>query len=624
METKKRRRSRIWGWILGSVLFIVAVLAGIAWYLSREWKPLLGQQMKELVLASSDSLYHIEYDSFDINLVTGNASITNFRLLSDTSVYLRMVANQEAPDNLYELRVKSLMLRNFHPKLLYQQKKLNINSIVIDNPSLAITNKRQPYNDTVPVHKGKPKTMYQMISKVFKEVKIGGINLKNIDFTFINRSNQPAKQNSVRNLNINISDILIDSLSETDKSRLYHTRNVDLLMTDYRIATPDSLYYLNFKNMAFSTSGRRLRFDRIDLQPRYKTAEFYRRVGHRKERFNIAFNEVLLKGIDLRRFSRDQKLYATSFNLKNGELSIYNTNDLPKLASKPKYGKFPHQQLQKLALDLKIDTFNLRNINISYSEYNKVSRQTGKVTLDRTYGRIFNLTNDSVVLAKNHHMKAFITTYVMNSGRLDLKLDFDLFDKNGAFTYSGTLGKMDGRSFNKITRPLGLLEINSASIKRMTFSARASEINARGSVQFYYNDLNVNVFKRDKETGEVKKQGLISTVANIFVIHADNPSDKGKFTEGTISYVRPPEAAFFAVIWKSLFTGIKESVGVSAEKETKIKNTVQKVGNLVNGIKQKLEERKERRKERKEERKEKKLLKEKEKNEEKKEKEKVD
>lgn len=614
MEKKRSPWKKVLIWTGAILLVILLGITGAVWYLSKEWKPLLGEKMKQVVLESTDSLYRMEYKSFDVNIVTGNAWIKEFRLIPDTNIYNRMLREKHAPDNLYALSVDAVKLVRFHPKQLYQRKFLDIDDIVISNPKLQVTNRRQPYNDTARVQKpGRPKTLYEIVSKVFKKVRIDHIGLNEIDFTFVNRSNQPVKQTSIRNLNVNISDILIDSLSEKDPGRLYTTKNVEVLMSDYRIATADSLYYLNLKNIGFSTQGRELSIDKIALEPRYSIPDFYKKVRQRKDRFHIVFNNVVMKGMDLHRFSRDQKLYVKSFNLKDALVSVYNTNAWPKGKSTSKKGKDPHQQLQKVALDLKIDTMNLRNTLIEYSEYNRISGQTGKLTFNRTAGRIYNVTNDSLALAKNKRMKAYMSSYLMNSGRIDILFDFDLTDPNGAFNYSGTLGKMDGRLLNKILRPLGMVEVNTARIDKLQFNARASEKGAFGKMTFYYRDLNVKVLARDKESGEVKKQGLISRIANVFILHKDNPDSKGKLTTGTINYPRVPTDAFFSVIWKGLFSGIKESVGVSAEREEKLRNTAVKVTNIIGGIKGKLEARKERREEKKKEREVKKKLKEKEK-----------
>jgi hypothetical protein len=611
MQKKKLRMKKALLWTGAFLLLFAIVLASAVFYLSRQWRPLLGEHMKQLVTESTDSLYRVEYQAFDVNIVTGNAWVRGFKLIPDTNVYKKMALEARAPDNLYELSVNEVMLKNFHPGELYRYNSLNIDNILIKNPRLQITNKRQPYNetDTAALKKGS-RTLYSIVSKVFKKVKVNHIGLQDIDFTFVNRSNQPAKQNSVRNLNVNITDVLIDSLSEKDPRRLYTTRNVEVLMAGYRIATADSLYYLNFKNIAFSTLGRKLTIDTIRLTPRYSISDFYRKVQQRKDRFNIVFRKVAMSGMDLHRFSRDQKLYVSSFSFHDALVEVYNTNAWPKIKSGSKRGKDPHQQLQKVAPDLKIDTLNVRNTLISYSEYNTISRQTGKLTFNRTSGRLLNVTNDSAALASNHYMKAYLTSFLMNSGKLDIIFDFNLTDPHGAFTYEGTLGSMDGRQLNRILRPLGMVEVNTAHIDKLKFNAKASERGAFGEMTFYYRDLNVKVLGRDKETGKVKKQGFLSGIANVFILHKDNPDSKGRLTRAKINYARLPADSFFGVLWKGLFSGIKESVGVNAKKEENLRNTATKVNKLLGGIRQKLEERKERREERKEEREKKKELKE--------------
>src|SRR5690606_9319025 len=113
-----------------------------------------------------------------------------------------------------------------------------------------------------------------------------------------------------------------------------------------------------------------------------------------KDRYNLDFNKIAINCIDLQRFLHSQKLYAGSMDLDNISIDVYNNGTYPRKRT-DKTGKFPHQQLQKLALDLKIDTVNIRQASIGYSEYNPNSKQTGKIYFNRTSGRIFNLTNDA-------------------------------------------------------------------------------------------------------------------------------------------------------------------------------------------------------------------------------------
>ncbi|MGV3704863.1 MAG: hypothetical protein ACO1NU_05745 [Arcticibacter sp.] len=601
-----------WKWILIILLILLMILAGGAWYLSSRWKPLLDTQLKQLVLNSSDSLYRVEYTDLKINLISGKASLKNLKLIPNEDRYKELERLKRAPDNMYNLQVESFDLVNFHPKRLYDSRKLNVDKIVIDHPKMIITNKRQPYNrkaDTV-----SKKSLYQMISKSLREVRINDIQLKDIDFVLINRSTPKEKKTAIRNLNLTVTDFLLDSLSEKDKNRFYHTRNVDVELKDYKIATADSLYFLRFKSVKFSTKARSLVMDDARMQPRYNIPGFYRKVKMSKDRFDIRFNQIVLKGIDLEELKTDQRFFASRMVLADGKVGIYNTNALPKKVES-KSGKFPHQQLQKLALDLRIDTLQLRRIQIAYQEFNKKTGKTGTVFFANTRGAIYNITNDPGSLKKNRFMRAELSTLFLKKANLHVTFNFNLTDKAGAFTSTGTLGAMNGTALNQVTNPLAMINVNSLNVRKLQFNIRANERLARGTVRFYYSNLNIQLLKINDETGRVEKQGLVSGIANTFVLNEGNPDPKNNnvFTVGTIYLRRPPSFAFFKFYWKSLLEGVKESVGVSREKENRIKTVVSKVGEVVSGVKSDFEALKDKMRENKQERIKKRELKKKEK-----------
>lgn len=356
--------------------------------------------------------------------------------------------------------------------------------------------------------------------------------------------------------------------------------------------------------------------DDAQMQPRYTIPAFYRKVKMSKDRFDIRFNQIVLKGIDLDKLKQDQSFFASRMVLADGKVAIYNTNALPKKVTN-KTGKFPHQQLQKLALDLRIDTLQIRKTQISYQEFNKKTGKTGTISFANTRGAIYNITNERSALAKNKFMKAELSTLFMGKANLHVTFNFNLTDKNGAFSSTGTLGRMDGRALNQVTNPLAMVTVKSLNVRKLQFNIRANERVARGTVRFYYSDLNIQLLKIDEETGKLKKQGLVSGIANTFVLNVGNPDPRNNnvFTVGKIYFQRPPSFAFFKFYWKSLLEGVKESVGVSRERENRIKNVVSKVGEVVSGVKSDFEALKEKIRENKQERIQKRAIKKKEKQE---------
>ncbi len=597
--TPKRRR---WPYIL---LLIVVLIAGTGYYFynkylaSNKWKPLLQAELKDLVLSSTDSLYHIEYSDFDLNITSGNATLKNFKLVPDTVVYQRLVAAKKAPDNLFILSVKKLSIENVGARKAYKEKILNINNISIDKPDLTIISKRYKFNDTVKV--GKPKTPYEIIKKIFKKLEIDSISLKDISLNYINKNKGVTKQTALKHLDIDVSDLMIDSLSAGDPNRFYYTKGVNVTVRDYHIGTPDSLYDAKVKKIFFSTAQRKIVLDRISFTPRYSRSAFYRATGTAGDIYTLKFKQIQISDLDLQTFLRDQVLYAGTMDINNPDVQIY-TNNAYKGKKTSKIGKDPHQALQNVSLDMKLKRINLKNASINYSETDATSGYTGQILFTHTNGYILNVTNDDDQKKVNPFMRAYIKTRFMDAADLRVNFKFNLTAKDGAFNYSGQLSKFDGKKLDKLVKPLALVHVQSADIDKLNFNVDGSNYGAKGHLEFYYHNLNVDLLKKVDGQTQLQKQGLISMLANKLVIEDNNPDNKGVFRPGPIDVKREPTVSFFSFLYKALLDGLKPSVGFTKKTENKINNAVTKVSNLMDKFNKFKADRKERREERKKER----------------------
>ena len=566
------------------LITLILIVCGTGYYLynnyisGNKWKPLLQQKLKELVLRSTDSLYHIEYSDFDLNITSGNATLSDFKLVPDTVVYQKLVALHKAPDDLFILSVKKLSIKNVGAKKAYQEKVLNIDNITIDNPNLTIVNKRYSFNDTVKV--GKPKTPYQIMEKIFKQLRIDSISLKDISVNYINKSNPVTKYTALKHLDIDISNIVIDSLSATDTSRFYYTKGVNITLHDYKITTPDNLYEADVKQIFFSTAQRKIVLDKVSFTPRYKPAAFYKKTGISGDIFTLKFKQIGINNIDLQRFLRDQKLYAGTMNIANSSVNIYSDNSY-KGVKTSKIGKDPHQELQKVALDMKLNRLNIKNTDITYSETDATTLATGVITFKNTNGYFLNVTNDASAKRANHFMTAHIKTQFMDVAPFAVNFKFDLTAKDGAFNYSGSLGEFDGKILDKLVKPLSMVHVKSADIKRLDFNVDANNYNGKGSLQFYYNNLNVQLLKKVDGKTELQNQGLISKIANTLIIDNDNPDKKGNLRPGPIDLQREPTTSFFTFLYQALLDGLKPSVGFSKKTENTVNKVADKVSTLV-------------------------------------------
>lgn len=573
MIKKARKSYNALIWVLGILFCGILFLSAISWYLSIKIQPIVKIQVREMVLNATDSLYRIEFSDVSTNFITGSASLSDVSIIPDTLIYKKLALKEQAPNNIYQIQLKKLSIKNFHPWTAISKRKLKIDVLSFDNPEIVMTNKQFDFNEgTKPNGQRSP---YDYISGYLKELKVKTIDFKNISFKYVN-ANLPDKEvDSIKNLDITLKNWLIDANSAKDESRLYLLKDIVVKLNDYTYATPDSMYHLKLNQLNFSSATGKLSIKSFSVLPRYDEMKFAEQAGFARDRFHIQMSDMSLEGIDLPLYIRKQELYAQEMNISNGFVSVFNNNSLPKKEVR-RIGRDPQQLLQLVKGILTVRLLFLNNVDISYAEFDKDSKQKGKISFEHTSGTITNVTNAPRMKTKYPYLFASLTSYMMGQGRLEVDFRFDLNAKDGAFRYSGKLGPMDGRVLNRITKPLGMIEVRSGRVKQLDFDIKANDRIAEGKLDFAFNDLSVGILKKDQLQDRLVKQGLISFLANAMVIQSDNPNAEGVLIKAPIYYERVPTASFFSFIWRTLFQGIKHSVGVTTAKELEIKTQIAK------------------------------------------------
>lgn len=558
-----------WKWtlvIIGGIIFLV-LSAG--WYLSRHWKPLLDTQIREVVLTATDSLYRVEYEDLSLNLFTGSAKLTNFSLISDSAVYARMESQMKAPDNRFEAMVSLLRIRGLNIRKAIFSKELDLTSIIVDTPKVILTNKYHHYNDTVSLEQEEKSGFLGSLNAV----RIRNVDITGIHFIYDKLKDTTSTRNEFKNVRLNVDDILIDSAAGKDPSRFYYTRSIALEMGSYQLEIADSQYDLAFDSLYIRTDQKKLVLQGLKYAPRVSKQEFYREIGYAKDIIQLWFEELTLQEMDLARFMRTQRVRAGKLYITGGTLDVSNDLRYPRRPVS-KIGKSPHQQLMKLDHPVKIDSIFVDKMDISYAEISGKYHKEGKITFERTHGVLSNVTNDSISLQSNHIMEADLTSYLMNTGKLHAQFTFDMFDKQGAFTYKGTLGPMNGRSINRILTPLLSVEAESANIKGVRFDMQGNDYRNWGNFWFDYDNMKVGILETEAD-GSTSKKKLVSFLANELLLNDSNPNKNGVYLVGKINYKRPHEFSFFKTLWKSLLEGIKQTAGISKERETRMMNTAE-------------------------------------------------
>jgi len=555
---------------------IPIILVGVAAvYLNYYWKPILTQRIKESIHRSTDGLYRIEFQNIRVNFVTGRLNVSNIRFIPDTMVYEKMKSDSIAPRHLYEVEISELILKRIQPWKIYSVGKLEMSSIEIDHPILKVVFSKT--RNTKASTKEDLRTAYQHLAPYLSSVKIGTIILKNADFKYIDHSAKGgSKTTELKDLYLRISDLLIDSASQFDRSRLYYTKDIYAELLSYKTVTADGNYNVQFNEFKASTAGKYAHIKGFRLLPKFSEMEFSRRFKFQKDRYSANFEDISLNNVDYKLLNRDRRLIASSLTFKKGNLSVFLNRGMPD-SIRDRGINFPQLALRRFKLDTTIDTVIIKDSHIKYSEYNPDSKRKGTLSFGGLNGNIYNVTNDSLNLIKNKFSDVRLTSLLMDRGRLDIVMKFNLPDPTGAFEFSGKLGKLDAEMFNSAIRPLSLIEVKSGFINQMIFNGRGSINGVRGGLTCYYNDLKITLFEKSENSSRLKRKGIASIFANILIIKDDNPMKGQSVRRGSFSYTRPDRSSFFNMIWKGFAEALLYTIGFDTATQAEIKARLRKM-----------------------------------------------
>jgi hypothetical protein len=107
---------------------------------------------------------------------------------------------------------------------------------------------------------------------------------------------------------------------------------------------------------------------------------------------------------------------------------------------------------------------------------------------------------------------------------------------------------------------MALMRLNSGQINAIDFDFKGNNDGAHGDFVMKYQDLKVDVLKRDKDTKEIQTKGVTSLIANV-IIKNDNPRN-GNLRSFDPESKRDTQKSFFNLIWKTIFAGMKKTLGL--------------------------------------------------------------
>lgn len=586
LTRKVKKRLVLLGAVAASILVILIIVNSILAYFSR---PRLISYLKESVHEASDSLYTLEFDKIGLDLVRGRVHISDLYLRPDTQLYESFRRQGKGPPILYEVHSDHFDVRGVNLFKLWRSKKLEIDLISIENPEIWLLKQVLP-EDTV----AKPFSFdpYKMISPMLTSLEVEAIRVADGKLSYNKQGGDKNLSLLFNRFYLETDGLYIDSLSSRDTAHAFYADDLRLSINNFKFQLPDSLYNIHFGAIGFSSKESTLTIESLYLEPRHGEMEFHKIVGKETDHIQLKIGSIVAEDFDMRSFLRNEDLIAGQVTIERASLIDFLYNF--KVDDRP-YQQLPHLVLKNAGMPIDIRKLIIKNSEAIYKERLAGHSETGGISFKNLNGVITNISNVPERIEEDSVIHAEVTTSLMDMGELKVDFNFHLDRNDGYFTVNGALGRMPLEAVNPMVEATARIKIKRGTLQKLLFSFAADSTRSRGTMKFYYNNLNVELLGKENSESNMK---IASALTNLLLLNSDNPPPEGPLRTGAISFKRLKNKSIFNYLWKSLLTGFKASVGVTAQKEADLRNMAE----MFKERKQRREQRREKRQERRAER----------------------
>lgn len=562
---EKSKRVKVVYWIFGGLFLLLLLLlsVGYLWqhFYGEKW---VKQYAEEMVRKESDSLYTLSIGDLSINLIAGRITVRNFELVPDTVVYQRLKKKGHVPPFLIRFRVSALKIRGLETIKAIRDKEVYVSKILIEKPEVWLMRMGLPdtiIKDTAEIRK----SLSLAIPKGLNTVLLNQLRISDGQFFYTDHTKTPVSKIEIPELDLEVINFKQEKGKEYS-DKIFNSDDIRIDMRGFAYNTPDSIYRLSLGSIAVSSRTSTLSLDSVVVTPLTTREEFFRKLGYQTDHFNISIAGISLQGIDIPAILLNNYLHTNLVTVKGLKANVYRDKRQPlRPGFRP---SMPQEALRKLKQLILIDSIKIEDGYAMYEE--QVGEEPGKIFFDKISGVITNLTTDSTIW-KDRVLEINGSAMVMGKGHLQATLILPVYEKNNAFTFYGTVGSFDLTAVNPMLTKLAPAKILNGRLDKLVISpVRATDDVSRGTLEFRYSDLNVEIEKQDERTWTGIKTGVLNMAANTYVVNS-NPPKNGKLKTGIILFNRDKSKGIINFLWKSVFSGIKSTVGINTKEQREVK-----------------------------------------------------
>ena len=382
--------------------------------------------------------------------------------------------------------------------------------------------------------------------KLFWSAKVNQVDAKNFTADSIGKkaANVKVYQGVLKNLQLG-SDINGDLKAIIKK-------NPSFTISDISGQIIDERNNWAWHDLSFSKAAKSFSVDSFSFHPVKGRDEFVAASKWQTDYITLKTGKVLVSKFDLDQYLEDSVFRSGNITIDDPYFTSYRDKTPPFHAGiiKPLATKL----IQKIPFKVSIDTILVSNGTAVYTELNDKTKETAVIPVTRMNGDIFPIKNFGLTPIDSFRIR--LNGYLLDTAWIRLRIRESYLDTLSGFLITVRMQPHSMLYLNQILPALSSIKLQSGYLDTLTMRAVGRDYLSLGEMRMYYHDLKVQFLKNGKEEKKRFLQGLMTFIANSFIVKNEN-----KKRVGVVYFPRLRDRSFINYYIKIVMSGVASSVG---------------------------------------------------------------
>jgi len=448
----------------------------------------------------------------------------------------------------FELHIPTLAMNGFDMDNAYKNDQFFFESITVDKPTFQLFNntkdslKFNPFKVNLYPH-------FESFADIFSSKSL---NVNDADISVF-KNGQKKLQEKV---SVNLAQVRIEN-----KPPKGFMHSADFSFRIPNLKRHEKLYQYTIGETSYSSGNNRITAKDIRIVPNFSKDNHQKQVGFQSDYFSGKIDSVCISQPNIRRWFEKEELAGKCLSINGLNLDIFRDKQLP--FDETRRPKMLQDMIKSMKFPITVDSLVLANSQISYTEKTALGDLEGKIRFTNIYTRLMPFTNMKASTGAIPDFNLDGTATIQDSCQLKVSMNYLMNHPENLFKAKGSLSQFNMRILNPVLEPLALVSIRSGRVNRFDFNFSADRTNSTGQLFFGYDDLKISVL--EMKDGNTKETRFASFLANSLMLRAKNPRGK-ELLPDEIAFHRDQKRSVLNYWWKSIFSGIRNTLGIKENK----------------------------------------------------------